>query len=47
MVTGQMTVNVLLIGVAARLLVSAVRQGRLQQSSSGHGAEGNGPPREG
>ena len=47
LVTGQMAVNVLLIGVAARLLVSAVRQGRLQQGSSGRGAEGDGPPREG
>lgn len=29
--TGQMTVNLLLIGVAARLLVAAVEQGRRQQ----------------
>lgn len=29
--TGQMTMNLLLIGVAARLLVSAVERGRMQQ----------------
>ncbi|MGW2781462.1 potassium channel family protein [Streptomyces populi] len=35
LVTGQMAVNVLLIGVAARLLVSAVQQGRSQQNPPG------------
>ncbi|MEU4088376.1 potassium channel family protein [Streptomyces aureus] len=40
LVTGQMAVNVLLIGVAARLLVSAVQQGRLQQGASPPGAPG-------
>ncbi|MEU7032552.1 potassium channel family protein [Streptomyces sp. NPDC046237] len=32
--TGQMTLNLLLIGVAARLLVSAVEQGRAQSGRS-------------
>ncbi|PKT67690.1 hypothetical protein CW362_39160 [Streptomyces populi] len=43
LVTGQMTVNVLLIGVAARLLVSAVQQGRNQQNVPGPGAGDDGP----
>ncbi|MET7986211.1 MULTISPECIES: potassium channel family protein [unclassified Streptomyces] len=47
LVTGQMVVNVLLIGVAARLLVSAVQQGRHQQSVPEPGAEGDGLPYEG
>ncbi|MFI0960425.1 potassium channel family protein [Streptomyces sp. NPDC021080] len=47
LVTGQMAVNVLLIGVAARQLVSAVQQGRHQQQASRPGAEDDGPPREG
>ncbi|MFD8733823.1 potassium channel family protein [Streptomyces sp. NPDC059618] len=47
LVTGQMAVNVLLIGVAARLLVSAVQRGREQQGASGPGAQGDGPPYEG
>ncbi|MFE1291073.1 potassium channel family protein [Streptomyces sp. NPDC058751] len=39
LVTGQMAVNVLLIGVAARLLVSAVQRGRLQQNPPDPGAD--------
>jgi CDP-diglyceride synthetase len=46
LVTGQMMVNLLLIGVAARLLVSAVQQGRRQQNPSAPGAESNRPPDE-
>ncbi|MFJ6836107.1 potassium channel family protein [Streptomyces sp. NPDC091209] len=46
LVTGQMTVNLLLIGVAARLLVSAVQQGRRQRNPSEPGAESNRPPDE-
>ncbi|MFJ2934145.1 potassium channel family protein [Streptomyces sp. NPDC087219] len=38
LVTGQMTLNLLLIGVAARLLVSAVEQGRVQSGLSGTGS---------
>ncbi|MFD7323195.1 potassium channel family protein [Streptomyces sp. NPDC059875] len=34
LVTGQMALNLLLIGVAARLLVSAVEQGRVQSGRS-------------
>ncbi|MEV6015701.1 MULTISPECIES: potassium channel family protein [unclassified Streptomyces] len=44
LVTGQMAVNVLLIGVAARLLVSAVQQGRQQQGAVEPGARGDGLP---
>ncbi|MGW3917718.1 potassium channel family protein [Streptomyces sp. NPDC005070] len=47
LVTGQMVVNVLLIGVAARLLVSAVQRGRLQQNAPEPGAGGTGPPYDG
>jgi Ion channel. len=45
LVTGQMTVNLLLIGVAARLLVSAVQRGRLQRNAPGTpGTESDGLP---
>ncbi|MFF3883781.1 potassium channel family protein [Streptomyces sp. NPDC001914] len=47
LVTGQMVVNVLLIGVAARLLVSAVQRGRLQQNLPPPGARDTGPPYDG
>ncbi|MGW7166978.1 potassium channel family protein [Streptomyces sp. NPDC054884] len=42
LVTGQMTVNLLLIGVAARLLVNAVQEGRRQRDRSTTGGD-NGP----
>lgn len=42
LVTGQMTLNLLLIGVAARLLVSAVEQGRVQSGRSGAGSRSEG-----
>lgn len=47
LVTGQMAVNLLLIGVAARLLVSAIQQGRLQQNLPVPGAGSTGPPYDG
>lgn len=37
--TGQMTVNLLLIGVAARLLVNAVQEGRRQRDRSTTGGD--------
>lgn len=39
LITGQMTVDLLLIGVAARLLVNAVQEGRRQRDRSATGGE--------
>ncbi|WP_266743420.1 potassium channel family protein [Streptomyces sp. NBC_00401] len=42
--TGQMAVNLVLIGVAARLLVSAVEQARLQPDRTAATGQNTGPP---
>ena len=42
--TGQMTMNLLLIGVAARLLVSAVEQGRTHQDATAVEGQNGGTP---
>ncbi|MDI5909033.1 MULTISPECIES: potassium channel family protein [Streptomyces] len=43
--TGQMTMNLLLIGVAARLLVSAVEQGRTHQDATAVEGQNGGTPK--
>ncbi|MEU2589173.1 potassium channel family protein, partial [Streptomyces avermitilis] len=42
--TGQMTVNLLLIGVAARFLVNAVQEGRRQRDRSTTGGQNDATP---
>ncbi|MGW7048657.1 potassium channel family protein [Streptomyces avermitilis] len=42
--TGQMTVNLLLIGVAARFLVNAVQEGRRQRDRSATGGQNDATP---
>ncbi|OKK21873.1 hypothetical protein AMK16_00990 [Streptomyces sp. CB00455] len=42
--TGQMTVNILLIGVAARLMVSAVQEARRQRGRPAAAGTGSAPP---
>ncbi|MCX5259148.1 potassium channel family protein [Streptomyces canus] len=43
--TGQMTMNLLLIGVAARLLVSAVERGRTHQDATAVEGQNGGTPK--